>query len=140
MGPGFWKKNRLQSGKEIDAALDQNIPHNAKTIDRTVGQVGVVSHKSTDLRLKSYQSMARVYWIGMRFVKTLVAYEGEVRRDRQKQATYHLHWALEGNEVSRVLQWFVPDELTLQQEETLQRVIDDGKLLGVDVQILRIPD
>jgi hypothetical protein len=78
-GRGFWQGNRLLSGKRIDALRAQNIPHNARVIDRTVGIDTVVSHKSTDLRRPSYQSPRRVYALGMRFVRALAAYSGEVR-------------------------------------------------------------
>lgn len=139
-GRGFWRGNRLQSGKRIDALRDQNIPHNARVIDRTVSFNTVVSHKSTDLRRPSYRSAACVYRAGMRFVRLLAAYDGEVRCDHKKRATYYLHWAIE-HDGPRILEWFIPAiDVTADQEAALARVIADAVSLGVTVQLLRIKD
>lgn len=139
-GRGFWLGDRLQIGKRIDALRFQNIPHNARDIDRTVGADTVVSHKSTDLRRVSYRSAARVYRVGMCFVRSLAAYTGEVRCDHQKKATYYLHWAIE-HRGPRILEWFVPATgVTMDQEAALIRVINDAKPLGVTVLLLRIMD
>ena len=139
-GRGFWLGDRLQSGKRIDALRFQNIPHNARVIDRTVGADAVVSHKSTDLRRASYRSPARVYRLGMSFVRSLAAYGGEVRCDHQKKATYYLHWAIE-QRGPRILEWFIPATgVTTAQEAALTRVINDAKPIGVTVLILHIKD
>lgn len=139
-GRGFWEGNRFQSGKRIDTLRAQNIPHNARVIDRTIGLDTVVSHKSTDLRRPSYQSTGRVYCTGMRFVRALAAYTGEVRCDHQKKATYYLHWALQGHG-PRILEWFIPEAgITTDQEAALARVVADAAVLGVTVRLLRIKD
>lgn len=140
-GNGFWRDDRKISGKRIDVLRKQNIPHNSRCIDRTVGGNCVVSHKSTDLRLKSYRSPQTVYRLGMRFVAQLLAYAGEVRCDHKKKATYHLHWAIEAPDAQRILEWFVPlAGVTSEQEAILQRVIDDSKAAGVTVALFRISD
>ncbi|HJT66392.1 MAG TPA: hypothetical protein VJ749_08065 [Pyrinomonadaceae bacterium] len=140
-GRGFWRECRRLTGKRIDVLRDQNIPHNSRCIDRTLVPNGVVSHKSTDLRRKSYRSAATVYRRGMNFVADLVAYEGEVRCDHKKKATYHLHWALEGAEPPRVLEWFVPAlGVSEEQAAALKRVVQDSATLGVRVEIYRVAE
>lgn len=139
-GRGFWEGNRLLSGKRIDVLRSQNIPHNARVIDRTVGLDTVVSHKSTDLRRPSYRSAACVYRVGMRFVRLLAAYDGEVRCDHKKKATYYLRWSIERHG-PRILEWFIPATgITTEQEDALARVTKDAIPLGVTVQLLRIKD
>jgi len=139
-GRGFWLGDRMSSGKRIDALRNQNIPHNSRTIDRTVGLNGIVSHKSTDLRRKTYRSAQTVYRLGMRFVKEVQAYAGEVRCDHKKGATYHLHWAVEGPAL-RMLEWFVPETGVPEVgERALRQVVDDARQLSVTVVILRVPD
>lgn len=140
-GRGFWRECRRLTGKRIDSLRGQNIPHNSRCIDRTLVPNGVVSHKSTDLRLKSYRSASTVYRRGMKFVAELVEYEGEVRCDHKIKATYHLHWALEGTEVLRVLEWFVPATGVLdEQAAALKRVVQDGLTLGIRVEIYRVAE
>jgi hypothetical protein len=140
-GRGFWRGDRKLSGKRIDVLRMQNIPHNSRCIDRTVGGKCVVSHKSTDLRLKSYQSPQAVYRLGMCFVGQLRTYAGEVRRDHKKKATYHLHWAVEAPDAVRVLEWFVPlSGVTPAHESALQRVIEDASRAGVTVALFRVTD
>jgi hypothetical protein len=140
-GRGFWRECRKLSGKRIDVIRGQNIPHNSRCIDRTLVPRGIVSHKSTDLRLKSYRSATSVYRRGMNFVADLVAYKGEVRCDHKKKATYHLHWAVEGNKARRVLEWFVPAcGVSDEQVAALKRVVQDGLVLGVRVEIYRIAE
>jgi len=139
-GRGFWAGDRLLSGKRIDVLRLQNIPHNARVIDRTIGLDTVVSHKSTDLRRPSYRSASRVYRRGMLFVRSLAAYSGEVRCDHQKKTTYYLRWAIEHNG-PRILEWFIPaNGITTDQEAALDRVTQDAIRLGVTVEILRIRD
>ncbi len=140
-GRGFWLRERKLSGKQIDFIRGQNIPHNAKSIDRTIGLSCVVSHKSTDLRLNSYRSPKTVYRIGMKFVRHLKDYQGEVRCDHKIKATYHLHWALEGCDTLRVLEWFIPAaRVTSAQEASLIRVVKDASECGVSVKIVRVRD
>lgn len=140
-GEGFWKKNRLQSGKEIDQLRGQNIPHNSKIIDRTAELDCIVSHKSTDLRLKSYASLKMVYRLGMKFVRELSEYKGEVRQDHKIQATYHLTWAIESENCKRVLEWFIPDcELPDIQCSALDSVVNDGLACGVIVKLFKVKD
>lgn len=83
-GAGFWREYRKLSGERIDALRGQKIPHNSHSIDRTPVPNGMASHKSTDLRLKSYRSPRAVYRIGRRFGRQLVCYTGEVRCDHKK--------------------------------------------------------
>lgn len=140
-GAGFWRECRKQSGKRVDVLRGQNIPHNSRSIDRTLVPNGVVSHKSTDLRLKSYRSPATVYRLGIRFVYELLAYSGEIRCDHMKKATYHLHWAVEAADAVRVLEWFVPlSGVTAEQEAALARVVDAAKIAGVRVDLFRVSD
>lgn len=140
-GAGFWLTDRRLSGKRIDVLRGQNIPHNAKVIDRTVGANCVVSHKSTDLRLKSYRSPRAVYRLGMHFVRQLSDYRGEVRCDHRLKATFNLHWALEDPKVRRLLEWFVPQNgISAEHEDALAKVIEEAGKLGVSVVIIRIPD
>ena len=140
-GCGFWKTDRKTSGKNIDVLRGQNIPGNSKTIDRTIGLGCVVSHKSTDLRLKSYQPANRAYQLGMHFVRQLVRYKGEVRMDHQIGATYNLQWAVETENATRILEWFVPDfAMDALIEKELLRVIKNAKGFGVDVQIYAVKD
>jgi hypothetical protein len=140
-GKNFWKIDRKLSGRNIDAYRDQNIPFNSKTIDRTVGQAGVVSHKSTDIRLKSYQSQARLYSLGMWFARQLAAYKGEVRMDHQIGATYNLQWAVESPEATRTLEWFIPEhELSLSHENTIRRIIAGAALLNITIKIFPVLD
>lgn len=140
-GSDFWKKDRKTSGKNVDVLRGQNIPGNSKTIDRTVGLGCIVSHKSTDFRLKSYQQPNRVYQLGMHFVRQLVRYKGEVRMDHQIGATYNLQWAVETGKTKRILEWFVPDFVKdLPIEKELLRVIANAKDLGVEVRIYSVKD
>ena len=138
-GDDFWKRDRRQSGKDIDVIRGQNIPTNARVIDRTLVPSGVVSHKSTDLRCKSYRLPRSVYRRGMKFVKDLANYTGETRQDHKKGATYYLHWALDGKESKRVLEWFVPSNgVSKDHENALDKVIQDAKECGVVVKIFRV--
>lgn len=137
---GFWRENRLASGRSLDALFGQNIPSNAKTIDRTVGTHRIVSHKSTDLRLKSYRNPGRVYRLGMSFVQSLIDYQGEVRRDRKLKATYHLYWATEHPECERVLAWFVPQFVGEDHETAIARVVRDARRRAVEVVVYRVAD
>ena len=140
-GRGFWRECRRLSGKRIDGLRGQNIPHNSRCIDRTLVPNGIVSHKSTDLRLKSYRSATAVYRRGMNFVNQLVAYKGEIRCDHKKKATYHLYWALEGAQASRVLEWFVPAAgVSDEQLAALKRVTRDAIVRGVRVDIYRVAE
>jgi len=141
LGRGFWKKSRLTSGKEIDSLREQNIPSNSKTIDRTMGRNTIISHKSTDIRLKSYSRTSAVYRTGMRYVRQLASYTGEVRRDLKKKATYYLHWAIETEGSKRILEWFIPlDGIDNEQELVLSRVVDDAQELGVEVHVYRVAE
>jgi len=141
LGPGFWKKPRILSGKEIDLIRRQNIVSNAKTIDRTESLSCVISHKSTDLRRPSYQNPQRIYWLGMRFVKLLAEYEGEVRKDQKRRISYHLHWAVEKPDSTRILEWFIPLAGVLaNQEKAVFRVVQDAKDYRVQVNIFRVPE
>jgi hypothetical protein len=141
LGLGFWQQERRLAGKQVDAIRGQNIPSNAKAIDRTVGSNCVVSHKSTDLRLPSYRKPSAVYATGTSHVRSLQAYKGEVRRDLQIKATYHLYWALEGPGARRMLEWFVPlNGLAPEQEHALQRVIAYGAARQVHVAVFRVDD
>ena len=140
-GWGFWQKNRLASGKEIDSLRGQNIPSNSKTIDRTEGLNIIISHKSTDIRLKSYTHPSTVYRTGMRYVQQLASYEGEVRRDLKKKATYHLYWAVEAENSKRILEWFIPiDGVDYEHELAISRVIDKAHELGVEVRVFRVAE
>lgn len=84
MNDGFWRGNRLVTGKLIDEWFDQNIPGNSKAIDRTVGTNCVVSHKSTDLRPKSYRSPNRVY--SLEISELFIAYRLEAFRRTADQS------------------------------------------------------
>ena len=138
LGADFWNKDRRRSGQEIDVLRGQNIPPNSKAIDRTVGISGVVSHKSTDLRCKSYQSPNTVYRLGVSFVNSLANYNGEVRRNRKIKATYFLNWAVEQPHAPRVLEWFVPRQgVSEKQEDAMARVITYGREHGIEVKIFR---
>lgn len=141
LGRGFWRKNRLASGKEIDSIRGQNIPSNSKTIDRTEGLNVMISHKSTDIRLKSYIRPRAVYRIGMRYVRQIASYNGEVRKDHKKKATYHLHWAVETEDSKRVLEWFLPLKgVANEQEVAIHKVVVEAGELGVDVHVFRVPE
>lgn len=141
LGRGFWKKNRLASGKEIDSLRGQNIPFNSKTIDRTEGLNVAIGHKSTDIRLKSYVLPSAVYRIGMRYVRQLALYTGEVRRDLKKKATYHLHWAVEAEGSKQILEWFIPLEgVANEQEVVIHKVVTEAVELGVDVRVFRVAE
>lgn len=140
-GRGFWCECRRLTGKRIDVLRGQNIPHNSRCIDRTLVPKGIVSHKSTDLRLKTYRSPCSVYWRGMRFVAELAGYKGEIRCDHKKKATYHLHWAVEEADAPRVLEWFVPASgVAAEHELALNRVVADAKLRGVRVELFRVAE
>jgi len=89
-GQDFWKGDRKASGRSIDGLRGQNIPFNSKIIDPTIGLDAVVSHKSTDIRLKSYLSAQRLYRLGTHFVRQLMNYNGEVRMGHKIGATYNL--------------------------------------------------
>ena len=138
-GRGFWQECRRLTGKRIDTIRGQNIPHNSRCIDRTLVPNGIASHKSTDVRLKSYRSGNAVYRLGLRFVRELASYKGEVRCDHKKKATYHLRWAIEEAGVPRVLEWFVPDcGVSSAQELQFERVIHEAAQHGVTVRIYRV--
>lgn len=138
-GRGFWRECRRVTGKRIDVLRGQNIPHNSRCIDRTLVPKGIVSHKSTDLRLKTYRSASAVYRRGMGFVAELAAYRGEIRCDHKKKATYHLHWAVEEADAPRVLEWFVPAlGVAVEHEGALKRVVADAKARGVCVELYRV--
>jgi hypothetical protein len=140
-GSGFWREQRMVSGKRIDVLRGQNIPHNSRSIDRTLVPNGVVSHKSTDLRLKSYRSPRTVYRLGTRFVREVQEYSGEIRCDHKKKATYHLHWAVEAPGAARILEWFIPAcGISNEQECSLKQVIDEAKTAGVLVKLFRVRD
>ncbi len=141
-GRGFWSEDRRSSGRRIDELRGQNIPTNSKTIDRTLVPKGVVSHKSTDIRRKSYRSPQTVYWVGMRFVRQLLEYEGELRQDHRRKATYYLQWAIEGTDYKRVLEWFVvpPAGVPTAHEQSLRRVIAEASALGITVKLFRVQE
>jgi len=140
-GRGFWARDRLATGKEIDNLRGQNIPSNSRTIDRTTVPTSIVSHKSTDIRRKSYRRLSKVYRTGMRFATELSQYEGEIRKDHRKKATYHLHWALEMSECKRVLEWFIPlTGVADDQMQAVERVVRDAAALGVEVNVYRVLD
>jgi hypothetical protein len=123
LGKGFWEIDRKLSGKEIDIIKGQNIPSNSKTIDRTLVPNGIVSHKSTNLRLKSYQSTSRIIYIGCEFINKLLEYKGEKRRDRKLKASYYLNWAIDKPESPRILEWYIPvSGITSEQEKALLKV------------------
>lgn len=139
LGEGFWKENRRYSGKKIDIVRGQNIPSNSKTIDRTLYPSGIVSHKSTDVRAKSYSNPKSLYWLGMRFVNKLLEYRGEIRRDHKIGATYYLMWAVEESRVPRILEWFVPlDGISDQHKKMLKLVQIDAQKVGVEVKIILV--
>ncbi|MDO8459161.1 MAG: hypothetical protein Q7T07_19845 [Burkholderiaceae bacterium] len=106
LGDGFWSRDRKKAGLLVDVLRGQNIPGNAKTIDRTLVPDGIVSHKSTDLRCKSYQSPRAVYRLGMAFARSVAQYQGEVRRNHKIKATYFLEWAVQRSDAPRILEWF----------------------------------
>ncbi len=138
-GPDFWSKDRRRSGREIDVLRGQNIPANSKSIDRTRGMSTVISHKSTDLRCRSYQSPRAVHRLGMSFVRTLAAYAGETRCDHKIKATYHLHWALEAPDAQRILEWLVPQSgVSIEQEDALAGVVAAARSHGVTVKVFRV--
>ncbi len=140
-GEGFWREDRKLSGKRIDVLRGQNIPPNSVSIDRTDGLANIVSHKSTDLRLKSYRSPKSVYRLGMRFVRQLASYQGEVRADHHKKATYHLHWMTENPNCRRTLEWFIPASgVADEQWLGLERVVADAAPMGVSVVLLKVLD
>lgn len=139
LGQGFWKKNRLVSGKEIDSIRGQNIPSNSKTIDRTKGINIIVSHKSTDVRLKSYIRPSAVFRVGMRYARQLATYKGETRRDLKKKATYFLTWPVEAKDCRRILEWFLPlDGVHPEQEQAIERVVNTACEIGVEVHVFRV--
>jgi hypothetical protein len=140
LGLTFWDGERKLAGKRVDLLRGQNIPSNARTIDRTVGLFCVVSHKSTDLRCKSYKLPSKVYCLGTSFVRSIAGYKGEVRKDHKIKATYYLNWAVESLDSTRVLEWFVPlHGVTAEQEESLRRVVAYGVTHGVEVRVMRVP-
>ncbi len=139
LGEGFWSRDRRKAGLSVDVLRGQNIPANSRTIDRTLVPDGVVSHKSTDLRCKSYQSPRVVYRLGMAFAKSVSLYQGEVRRNHAIGATYFLEWAVQRAEAPRILEWFVPlDGIVPEQELALSQVIEDSAGLGVSVRLFRV--
>jgi hypothetical protein len=140
-GAGFWTMDRKSSGKNIDVLRGQNIPGNSRTIDRTIGLGCIVSHKSTDFRLKSYQPANRIYHLGMHFVRHLLKYKGEIRMDHKIGATYNLQWAVEVPECKRILEWFIPDcERSDAVEQALNRVVTNAAIAGVEVQLFKVKD
>ena len=131
----------MRSGKRVDVLRGQNTPHNSRSIDRTLVPHGVVSHKSTDLRLKSYRSGRSVYRLGMRFVREVQNYAGEIRSDHTKKATYNLHWAVEAPNAARLLEWFIPAfGISDEQERSLDQVIVDAQAVGVVVKLFLVGD
>lgn len=140
-GEGFWKADRMRSGKKIDQLRNQNIPHNSKTIDKTAGLDCIISHKSTDLRRKSYLDSRTVYRLGMKYIQQLANYQGEIRRDHKIGATYHLHWATDNPDCQRILEWFIPSYVIPQElYNTLQKVIEEAALKKIKVIIYPILD
>jgi hypothetical protein len=139
LGDGFWTRDRRKSGLHVDTLRGQNIPGNSRAIDRTLVPDGVVSHKSTDLRCKSYQSPQVIYRMGMAFVRSVANYRGEVRRNHSIKATYFLEWAVQREAVPRILEWFVPNEgVKAEQQLALRRVVEDGARMGVEVRLYRV--
>lgn len=138
----FWDQNRLQSGRQLDSILGQNIPFNSKTIDRTDGLHSYVSHKSTDLRRKTYRSLARIRYIGKHFVRVLSAYKGEVRQDHKLKATFYLMVAPfvdAGAEPIKILEWYLPKSgVTKEQITAVEEVAAYGARWGIDVRVFRI--
>jgi hypothetical protein len=138
----FWDINRLQGGKLLDDILAQNIPFNSHVIDRTEGFNHFISHKSTDLRRKPYQNMARLRSLGKCFVRTLASYKGEVRQDHKKKATYFLMVAPflpEDGSIKKTLEWYIPRSgVSEQQELVLTEVTEFGTGQNVNVAIIRI--
>lgn len=140
-GKGFWLRDRRLTGKLIDVLRGQNIPGNSRVIDRTLVPRGVVSHKSTDVRCKSYRYPSTLHRLGMRFVRSLAAYRGEVRQDHRVKATYNLQWAVEGKRVNRILEWFIPAvSVSTAHARALRQVARDARAVGVEVRLLRIAD
>lgn len=141
LGPQFWSRPRMQTGKHIDFLQGQNIPANAKTIDRTLPGGGIVSHKSSNLRLKSRQNLERLRRLGYGYVDELATYNGEVRANHKTKRTYHLEWAVQDRAAPRILEWFVPATgVSKAQEEVLQQVCKYAKTRGVQVDVFRVPD
>lgn len=139
LGEGYWSRDRKRAGLLVDVLRGQNIPGNSKTIDRTLIPDGIVSHKSTDLRCKSYQSPRTVYRLGMAFARSIAQYQGEVRRNHTIKATYFLGWAVQRSEAPRILEWFVPlSGVGAEQELALRQVVDDSAVLGVTVRLFRV--
>ncbi len=139
LGDGFWTRDRRKSGLHVDILRGQNIPGNSRAIDRTLVPDGVVSHKSTDLRCKSYQSPQVIYRMGMAFVRSVANYKGEVRRNHSIKATYFLEWAVQREAAPRILEWFVPNEgVKAEQQLALRRVVEDGARMGVEVRLYRV--
>jgi len=140
-GENFWKRNRMASGKSIDQLRGQNIPHNSKSIDKTSGLACIISHKSTDIRRKSYTNPKSIFRLGMRFVHDLAIYQGEVRRDHKIGATYHLHWATDNPDCKRILEWYIPASIIPEEKiNAIKKVIITAKAHGVKVNIYTILD
>ena len=139
LGEGFWTQDRRKSGLHVDVLRGQNIPGNSKAIDRTLVPDGIVSHKSMDLRCKSYQSPRVIYRLGMAFANSVADYKSEVRRNHSLKATYFLERAVQRPDAPRILEWLVPKEgVGPEQELALGRVVEDGACLGVEVKLFRV--
>jgi hypothetical protein len=138
----FWDRNRLQSGRLLDELLAQNIPFNSRAIDRTEGSNHFVSHKSTDLRRKTYQSLSRLRRLGKSFVRALSMYTGEVRQDHQLKVTYYLMvppFVTPDEPVRKTLEWYVPIHgVSVEQERVLREVEQFGAEHSVTVKVIRI--
>jgi hypothetical protein len=138
----FWDRNRLQSGKLLDELLAQNIPFNSRAIDRTEGANHFISHKSTDLRRKTYQSLSRLRRLGKSFVRDLALYKGEVRQDHQLKATYYLMmppFLPHHESIRKTLEWYVPIQgVSCEQERVLREVEELGSEHSVTVKVIRI--
>lgn len=140
-GKGFWKADRMISGKKVDQLRNQNIPSNSKTIDRTSGLACIISHKSTDIRRKSYENSRTVYRLGMKFIQQLSKYQGEIRRDHKIGATYHLHWATDHPDCKRILEWFIPFYSIPQNHiSAIEKVVEEAALQHINVNIYTVLD
>lgn len=140
-GKEFWNAYPLQRGKLIDKLRGQNIPFNSKVIDRSKESDCIISHKSTNLRNKSYQTSASIYHLGRRFVKQLEAYKGEVRRDHKIGAAYHLHWATDNPSCKRILEWYLPHfNFSVHHTAAITKIIEEAQLKNIIVEIYTVKD
>jgi filamentous hemagglutinin len=128
-GSGVWKLNPFARGKAIEQSLGMNLPGNFPTIDRFTNGVAT-SIKSLDLGAASYQSTSALSRTVTGYIDSVAGFNG-------------VRWAgvnIQGSQIAgRALDLAIPSAGSAAQQQVLQRMIQYGQSVGVNVNVLVFP-